>query len=110
MIENIEKIFFIPGDLVTIKHDLPNKPIMLVKGKETKTIRGADSTHFVGIKCFWFTTEGLYQESIYNTKDLEKAGNYKSPYSISDGFVHTPAYPIGICSGVTYTTTNATAK
>lgn len=75
MIENVDKIFFIPGDLVTIKHDLPNKPIMLVKGKETKTIRGADSTHFVGIKCFWFTTEGLYQEIVLNTKDIQKVEN-----------------------------------
>jgi len=77
MIESIDKVFFIPGDLVTIKHDIPNKPTMLVKSKETKTIRETDANHFIGIKCFWFTTEGLYQESIYNTKDLEKVEPYK---------------------------------
>lgn len=72
MLDNIEKIFFIPGDVVRIKHDLTNKPDMLVKGKETKTLRDAASTHFIGIRCFWFTTEGLYQEQIFNTKDLIK--------------------------------------
>jgi len=84
MIENIEKVFFIPGDLVTIKHDLPNKPTMLVKGKETKTFKDIEGAHFIGIKCFWFTTEGLYQESIYNTKDLSKVDSsnaYKTDYT-----------------------------
>ena len=71
MIENIEKVFFIPGDLVTIKHDLPNKPTMLVKGKETKTFKDAE-TYFIGIKCFWFRTDGEYQEQVFNTKDLQR--------------------------------------
>lgn len=70
MIENMNKVFFTPGDIVTIKHDLHYKPLMLVKGKETRTIRGDDSTHFLGIKCFWFSTEGIYQEQIFSTKDL----------------------------------------
>ena len=69
MLENM-KVFFTPGDLVQIKHDLPNKPVMLVKGKETKAIRGEDASHFLGIRCFWFTTNGEYQEQIYSTKDI----------------------------------------
>lgn len=68
--DSIDKIFFTPGDLVTIKHDLPMKPIMLVKGKETKTIRGAEKDHFIGIKCIWFTTDLVFQEEIFSTKDL----------------------------------------
>jgi uncharacterized protein YodC (DUF2158 family) len=72
MIDNIQKIFFIPGDVVTIKHDLDNKPKMLVKGKETKTLKDAEGTYFLGLRCFWFTTEGLYQEQIFSTKDLHK--------------------------------------
>lgn len=70
MIEEMNKIFFAPGDLVTIKHDLPFKPTMLVKGKETKTIREKDGQHFLGIRCFWFTTELEFQEQIFSTKDL----------------------------------------
>ena len=30
----IEKVFFQPGDLVTLKQDIPNKPIMIVVKKE----------------------------------------------------------------------------
>jgi hypothetical protein len=30
-----EKIFFMPGDIVTLKQDIPNKPVMLVIKKET---------------------------------------------------------------------------
>lgn len=69
----VNKVFFSPGDRVTIKHDLPNKPIMLVKGKETRTFRvGVDDKDgfFKGIRCFWFSTNGNYQEEIFNTKDL----------------------------------------
>lgn len=72
MLENIDKIFFIPGDVVRIKHNISNRPDMLVKGKETKTIRDQSGTHFLGIKCFWFTSDGLYQEQIFSTKDLLK--------------------------------------
>jgi len=72
MIEDLNKIFFTPGDVVTIKHDIENKPQMLVKGKESKTIRDKDEkgSHFMGIRCFWFTSEHLYQEQVFSTKDL----------------------------------------
>ena len=33
--EIIDKIFFMPGDVVTLKQDIPNKPTMLVLKKET---------------------------------------------------------------------------
>jgi hypothetical protein len=70
MVENIErdKVFYAPGDLVTIKHDMPNKPTMLVKGKETKMVK--DENYFKGIRCFWFTSVGAYQEETFSTKDL----------------------------------------
>lgn len=70
--ENMDKIFFSPGDVVTIKHDIGDKPTMLVKGKETKTIvdKTTNATHFKGIKCFWFTRDNLYQEQVFSTKDL----------------------------------------
>ena len=71
MIESMNKVFFTPGDIVTIKHDISNRPTMLVKGKETKTIRGNDdATHFKGIRCFWFTVDGKYEEETFSTKDL----------------------------------------
>jgi uncharacterized protein YodC (DUF2158 family) len=66
-----EKVYFVPGDVVTIKHNLPNKPIMLVKGKEQKLIKGTDANHFKGIRCIWFTTLGEMQEAVFSTKDLK---------------------------------------
>lgn len=69
-----DKVFFLPGDVVTIKHNIDNKPTMVVKGKDTKMIKPSDledkKGFLNGIKCYWFTTTGQYQESIFNTKDL----------------------------------------
>lgn len=71
---NDTKQFFLPGDTVTLRQDLPNKPIMIVVRKVTKTIRVNDvkNDFFQGILCKWFTTTGELQESVFNTKDLIK--------------------------------------
>ncbi|MDO4465418.1 MAG: hypothetical protein Q4C49_00210 [Bacillota bacterium] len=37
-----EKIYFIPGDVVTLRQDLPNKPVMMVVRKKTLTIKGEE--------------------------------------------------------------------
>jgi uncharacterized protein YodC (DUF2158 family) len=68
------KIFFLPGDVVTIKQDIPNKPTMLVVKKVKKTVRVQDikNDYFQGILCRWFTLEGVLQEAIFNTKDIYK--------------------------------------
>lgn len=68
------KQYFLPGDIVTIRQNIPNKPTMLVDKKVTKKMRIGDtsSNYFQGISCKWFTKEGLLQESIFNTKDLIK--------------------------------------
>lgn len=72
--EQEEKVYFTPGEVVTIKQDIPNKPIMLVKNKEQSMIKGTNGTesNFKGIKCFWFSTDGYLQEATFNTKDLIK--------------------------------------
>ena len=36
---NDNKQFFLPGDVVTLRQDIPNKPTMIVVKKITKTIR-----------------------------------------------------------------------
>lgn len=52
MIEKTKQ-FFLPGDMVTVRQDLPNKPVMLVLKKVTKTIRfgGDKNDFFQGILC-----------------------------------------------------------
>lgn len=71
---NDNKQFFLPGDVVTLRQDIPNKPTMIVVKKITKTIRTGNvkNDFFQGILCKWFTTVGEMQESIFNTKDLLK--------------------------------------
>ena len=68
------KTFFMPGDLVTLKQDIPYKPIMIVVKKEVSLLKNKISEDNVlkGIRCRWFTTDGLLQESVFNTKDLVK--------------------------------------
>lgn len=69
-----DKTYFLPGELVTLKQDLPNKPIMLVVKKETLIFKHSDSKEPIlrGIKCRWFTDNKQLQEAVFNTKDLIK--------------------------------------
>ena len=68
------KQFFLPGDVVTLRQDIPNKPIMIVVKKVKKTIKteSLSGEFFQGILCRWFTTTGEMQEAVFNTKDLIK--------------------------------------
>ena len=68
------KQYFLPGDVVTLRQDIPNKPTMLVDKKVKKTIKTESlvGEYFQGILCRWFTTTGELQEAIFNTKDLTK--------------------------------------
>lgn len=66
-----DKTYFMAGDIVTLRQDIPNKPTMIVVKKET-TVFKKDDNNLKGIRCMWFTTTGEIQEYIYNTKDLIK--------------------------------------
>ena len=68
-----ENIFYKPGDIVQIKQDIINKPLMIVVKKETYLFKNnmEDKKNVLkGIRCRWFTTTGQLQETIWNTKDL----------------------------------------
>ena len=73
-----DKIFLNPGEIVTLKQDIPNKPVMIVIKKETSVFKH-DSKRLndkkpilIGIRCRWFTTTGELQEATFSTKDLAK--------------------------------------
>ena len=67
------KIFFTPGDIVTLRQELPNKPTMIVHRIEKVLLRGkGDDSALKGIRCRWFTTSGELCEETFNTKDLIK--------------------------------------
>lgn len=67
-----DKIYFQPGEVVTLKQDIGNVPKMLVVKKVTTVFKNKDPDVLIGIKCRWFTTDGALQEAIFNTKDLIK--------------------------------------
>lgn len=62
-----DKVYFKPGDLVTLRQNM-DAPKMLVLRKEQALFK--DSSGLKGIKCRWFTKDGLLQEAVFNTKDL----------------------------------------
>ena len=72
-----EKQFMNPGELVTLRQDIPNKPTMIVVKKETSVFKHQKKIDdkrpiLIGIKCRWFTKNGELQEAIFSTKDLIK--------------------------------------
>ena len=68
-----DKMMFFPGDLVTLRQELPNKPVMVVVRKESTIFRDENKTNSLkGIRCRWFTTGNELQEAVWNTKDLIK--------------------------------------
>ena len=51
---NDVKQFYLPGDVVTLRQDIPNKPTMIVVQKKTKTIRSREEDKkdfFQGMLC-----------------------------------------------------------
>lgn len=72
-----DKIYFNAGDIVQLKQNIPNKPKMVVIKKVTSIFKHDSKkledkkSPLRGIKCMWFTIDGLYQENTFNTKDLE---------------------------------------
>ena len=71
---NEDKVFFIPGDVVQIKQNIPNKPKMVVVKIERSIIK-KENPYLKGVRCYWFTTEGKLQQAIFSTKDLIKIEN-----------------------------------
>ena len=68
-----DKTMFFPGDLVSLRQDLPNKPVMIVVRKESTIFRDENkNNNLKGIRCRWFTTANELQEAVWNTKDLIK--------------------------------------
>lgn len=73
MIELEEKVYFTPGDTVRCTK-VSNAPEMYVIRKKSLTFKDQDNKDktLQGIICRWFTTNGLMQEAVFNTKDIQK--------------------------------------
>ena len=70
-IHSTDRTYFIPGDTVEIKHDMENKPKMLVQSIDKQTIR-SEKGILLGVTCIWFNSNGDLQKHRFNTKDLIK--------------------------------------
>ena len=68
-----EKVFFVPGDTVKCTK-VSNSPEMYVIRKKSLTFRDQDNKDKVlqGMVCRWFSADGLMQEAVFNTKDIQK--------------------------------------
>ena len=70
-----EKTYITPGDLVRVRHEIENRPVMWAVEKVSRSIRNSETgivePTFVGIKCRWFDKNECLQEAILSTKDLE---------------------------------------
>ncbi len=70
-----EQIYFNPGMVVRVKHDIENRPKMFVVEKVTRSIINKETNEkesvFLVIKCRCFDKNYDLQEAIYSTKDLE---------------------------------------
>ena len=72
MMEQENKTYFSPGQIVTLRQEIENKPIMVVHRVERNIIRNRDGNDILrGIKCRWFTKDGFLQEAVFSTKDLK---------------------------------------
>lgn len=75
MIMENDKVFFTPGDIVTLKQDISNVPEMVVKSIDKTTIRDGNKPVLFGVTCFWFTDYKELQSARFNTKDLIHCDN-----------------------------------
>ena len=68
-------LYFSAGDIVTIKHDVPNRPIGWIVEKVTRTVKNTETnnydTIFLGMRVRWFDKNGALQEAVISTKDLQ---------------------------------------
>ncbi len=71
----LDRVYFAPGDLCKVRHNVDFVPTMWVVEKVTRNIKNKESgdieTMFLGIKCRWFDSTGVLQEALFSTKDLE---------------------------------------
>ena len=69
-----EKIYFVAGDIVEVRHNIENKPKMFVTDKIMKSIKDKDGNIenvFLGLKCKWYDKNQVLHEAIFSTKDLK---------------------------------------
>jgi len=70
-----DALFYSPGDVVTLKQPLVNKPIMVVKSIDRASGPQDDKPKLIGVTCMWFNTLLELQTARFSTKDLQHYGD-----------------------------------
>jgi hypothetical protein len=65
------EIFFSSGDIVMVKHDIPNRPFMIVQSIDKLPFASGDRVA-LGVTCIWFSSDLKLQKSRFSTKDIIK--------------------------------------
>ena len=70
------RVYYNAGDVVTVRHDIPNKPVMWVVEKCVRSLFKKETNEmenvFLGIKGRWFDKNQVLHEELFSTKDLSK--------------------------------------
>jgi len=70
--ETKQDVYFAPGDVVTLKQDIPFKPTMIVKSVD-KVSTEHEKPKLLGVTCQWFNDQYELQTARFSTKDLVHA-------------------------------------
>lgn len=92
-----DKIFFNPGDLVILRHPIPNRPAMYVVGRVMQTIKkGANlESLFKGIRCILLTLPPATSR-VYTNETQSSQKNLVADRSLI--LVASQAYHLKDCS------------
>lgn len=61
-----------PGDVVTLRQDIANKPDMIVEKLVKLNTTKEDHGRLIGIRCIWFDANLTLQQHNFNSKDLKR--------------------------------------
>lgn len=67
-----DKVYFIAGDIVELKHDIENRPRMVITSVDKTTLRDNDKSALLGVTCMWFSVDQKIQKERFSTKDIRK--------------------------------------
>jgi hypothetical protein len=54
------------------KHDIPNRPFMIVQSIDKLPVASGDRVALLGVTCIWFSSDLKLQKSRFSTKDIIK--------------------------------------
>jgi hypothetical protein len=64
--------YFKEGDVVILRAELPNKPVMMID-KIVRSMIKTGTSSLLGIRCFWYDRNGTLNKHLHSTKDIRYA-------------------------------------